>query len=327
MPLTDVDRSGRGQAGVLLPGPLLAGVGLVVQAAWTTSVGALMRRDDPSTRRPFPRREQPSWPRSRQPLAPAPAVARPVVWRADVRAQHKHALWSSLRLARGGSQEAAVRVRRMDVSALVAPLVLPSTVEPSARRPRPPRRENRTSTIVSERVYAALQRGLVRSTLEVEDLMLFVSQVHPLKLMSGYVRRALCEQAQLVHFAPGEVVCKQVRVMARARMACARVACAHGTSRHSVSRHSVPRHSVSRVHATHVHLAPGRGACTSARRSRMCMCMCMCMCMYVCSCRVAHVHGQARPYVCRSVHVRHMYGIHMYGTCTACAHVLHAREY
>ena len=57
----------------------------------------------------------------------------------------------------------------------------------------------------------ALQRGpaLVRSTLEVDDLMLFVSQVHPLKLLSAPVRRSLCEQACLVRFNVGERVCTQ----------------------------------------------------------------------------------------------------------------------
>ena len=51
--------------------------------------------------------------------------------------------------------------------------------------------------------------GLTRSTLEVEDLLNFIGQVHPLKLYSSHMRRSLCEQATLVTFKAGQKICQQ----------------------------------------------------------------------------------------------------------------------
>ena len=84
---------------------------------------------------------------------------------------HKHRLWSAMHVGSSHSD----RIRKMDDSALFAPLAV---TRPDANKSvRRLRSNNETSTVVSERVYMALQRGVVRSTLEIDDLMLFVSQV------------------------------------------------------------------------------------------------------------------------------------------------------
>ena len=93
-----------------------------------------------------------------------------------------------------GRSNAEARVSQMDDSELLKPLIVrgPGSEAPRSLRKAGKKREARASTMVSERVYVALQRGgAVRSTLEVEDLMLFVSQVHPLKLFGSFVRRTL----------------------------------------------------------------------------------------------------------------------------------------
>ena len=111
-----------------------------------------------------------------------------------------------------GRSNAEARVSQMDDSELLKPLIVrgPGSEAPRSLRKAGKKREARASTMVSERVYVALQRGgAVRSTLEVEDLMLFVSQVHPLKLFGSFVRRTLCEQAQLVQFQTGDVICTE----------------------------------------------------------------------------------------------------------------------
>ena len=137
------------------------------------------------------------------------AAATMVLPHADRKASHKHKLWKALH-----ANDWERHVGLLDDPELVLPMRVPSQFTKgteSGLRTRKLRRENRTSTVVSERVYLALQRGpsLVRSTLEVEDLMLFVAQVHPLKLLSPQVQRALCEQACLVRFGEGERVCNQ----------------------------------------------------------------------------------------------------------------------
>ena len=50
---------------------------------------------------------------------------------------------------------------------------------------------------------------MARSTLEVNDLLDFVTQIPALKVYSSHLRRSLCEQATLVHFEQGQRVCTQ----------------------------------------------------------------------------------------------------------------------
>ena len=100
----------------------------------------------------------------------------------------------------------------MDDSMLLAPLATNRANNPSARGVVSKlHRDYRKSTVVSERVYMALQRGstMARSTLEVNDLLDFVTQIPALKVYSTHLRRSLCEQATLVHFEQGQRICTQ----------------------------------------------------------------------------------------------------------------------
>lgn len=159
---------------------------------------------------------QPTYIRDAKPvprLVPGSAAASPrqlgprlqLVSPAEAKASHRHKLWSTLH-AREHSAHTE-KVRRMDDAALIAPLA--GSRRTVAKVSSKLHRDVRKSTVVSERVYMALQRHGVRSKLEVEDLLNFVTQIHPLKLMTLYVRRSLCEQASLVTFAQGERICKQ----------------------------------------------------------------------------------------------------------------------
>lgn len=129
-----------------------------------------------------------------QPQPPPPREFE-LISRAESRARHKHRMWTVL----SNQADQRERVRRMDDSSLLKPMSFARQGDTSPiRAQRKVRRDQQrsNSTVVTERVHMALSRGagLVRSTLEVDDLMLFVSQVHPLKLLSIPVRRALCEQ-------------------------------------------------------------------------------------------------------------------------------------
>ena len=88
--------------------------------------------------------------------AQAAASSSSVVTRADVRASHRHKLWKALH---ANDWERHVH---MVVDYEPEPLRILSkeaAMSSGGLRARRLRRENRTSTVVSERVYMALQRG------------------------------------------------------------------------------------------------------------------------------------------------------------------------
>ena len=125
--------------------------------------------------------------------------------RQEIKAKHQHEVWASLH----SNIDHTEKIKKMDYRKLVAPLGHGSKHSGGRESRSKMNKSSRTSTVVSERVYMALQRGLTRSTLEVEDLMNFIGQVHPIKLFSSHVRKSLCEQATLVTFKPGEKICTQ----------------------------------------------------------------------------------------------------------------------
>ena len=116
----------------------------------------------------------------------------------------------------------------------------------------------------TDRVVMMLQRkigGKARSALEVDELMAFVTQVMPLKMLSERVRRALCEQASSRSYEPGQVICRRgeeadtffvilsgsVQVGSDARLLCRcvgsgmRARAAAVAPRHRVARSASPR--------------------------------------------------------------------------------------
>ena len=77
---------------------------------------------------------------------------------------------------------------------------------------KPPADKLNASQVVTERVFQTLARQgghKARSTLEVDELMQFVSQVHPLKQLGERVRRALCELATSRVVESGQVICRR----------------------------------------------------------------------------------------------------------------------
>ena len=141
---------------------------------------------------------------------PLSAPSKAFVTRSEVRARHKQKLWTALQENVSASAEVRLRQHdRSDFRPLMAQLLYKRAVAKNEGRQRK-RDDSRKSTVVSDRVFIALQRGGVgRSSLEVEDLMAFASQVHPLKLFSSHVKRSLCEQAQLVAYQHGDAVCAE----------------------------------------------------------------------------------------------------------------------
>ena len=67
------------------------------------------------------------------------------------------------------------------------------------------------SQAVNDRIFQTLARQgghKTRSSLEVDELMQFVSQVQPLKMLGERVRRALCELAISRNYESGQMICR-----------------------------------------------------------------------------------------------------------------------
>ena len=137
--------------------------------------------------------------------APQPASSAPS--RAEVKALHKQRLWTALQGNMAGTASDRLRAHASDFRDIEAPLLIKRAIAApiAALQAR-----QRKSSAVPMRVFMALQRsGLGRSTFDVEDLAVFACAVHPLKLFSSQMRRSLCQQAQLVTYQPGQVLCAQ----------------------------------------------------------------------------------------------------------------------
>ena len=159
-------------------------------------------------------------PRGRTPKL-RPLSARPAVV-SDDRSTHKYKVWRALH-----SKNMETRIehwRNMADSAFFEPIGASGSSSKSAAdelRAYKARRSlvkpggqgdaGANSQAVNDRIFQALARQgghKTRSTLEVDELMQFVSQVQPLKMLGERVRRALCELATSRTYESGQMVCR-----------------------------------------------------------------------------------------------------------------------